>query len=135
MKALAFHRTAAAVAELVTSKNAAYGDSFSTAGAALRLLYPNGIDPSQMDDALSIARVWDKLSRIATANDPTGESPWTDIAGYAILALSRNSQEKSQCASASVGVAQTVSRTATDSAAANAGRKTATRIDRGSATK
>jgi hypothetical protein len=32
----------------------------------------------------------DKLSRIARDNDPLGESPYMDIAGYSILALARD---------------------------------------------
>jgi hypothetical protein len=32
----------------------------------------------------------DKISRIARDNDPLGESPYMDIAGYSILSLARN---------------------------------------------
>jgi hypothetical protein len=121
-----FHAVAEAVADLVSQENRAYGDSFSTAGSALRLLYPRGIQPGQMDDALAIARVWDKLSRVATDNDPSGESPWMDICGYALLALSRNlsidPEHKgiNQCDSASGLAAPTSSETTTASAGRNA---------------
>jgi hypothetical protein len=73
------------IGELVASKNAAYGNSFGTAGEALRLLYPKGILPEQYDDALALVRIWDKMKRIATHKDAFGESPFVDIAGYGIL--------------------------------------------------
>ena len=76
---------------MVDEKNAAYGDSFAKAGDFLRLLWPNGIQPDQYQDLLAIVRVFDKLKRIATANDPTGENPWQDILGYALLALKEKS--------------------------------------------
>jgi hypothetical protein len=82
-----FRAIAHQVGELVETKNAAYGDSFSTAGAALRLLYPRGIPPEKLNDALLVGRVWDKLMRVATDRDAFGESPWVDIAGYAILGI------------------------------------------------
>jgi hypothetical protein len=72
------------VAMIVKQKNAAYGNSFGTAGKALRILYPDGIKPEQYDDALLITRIWDKIKRLSTANDPFGESPYVDIAGYAM---------------------------------------------------
>ena len=77
------------VGALVDEKQRAYGDSFSKSGQVLRILYPRGIDPDQLDDALAITRVVDKLFRIATDRDALGESPWRDIAGYALLATRR----------------------------------------------
>lgn len=82
-----FSTIARAIGDLVERKNAAYGDSIASAGKALRLLYPNGIAPQQMDDALLIGRIWDKLKRVATDYDALGESPYLDIAGYAILGV------------------------------------------------
>lgn len=79
----------AAIGQLVTEKQAAYGDSFGKSGQVLRLLYPDGISPEKLDDALTIVRVVDKLFRIATARDAFGESPWRDIAGYALLSVKR----------------------------------------------
>ena len=73
------------IGKLVASKNAAYGNSFGTAGEALRLLYPKGIQPEQYDDMLALVRIWDKMKRIATHKDAFGESPFVDIAGYGIL--------------------------------------------------
>lgn len=81
------------IGALVTEKQAAYGDSFGKAGQIMRVLYPNGIQVEKLDDALTIVRVIDKLFRIAHApvagKDPMGESPWRDIAGYAILSVRR----------------------------------------------
>lgn len=74
---------------LLVAKNKAYGSSFSKTGSIMQLLYPGGIDSKQMEDALCVVRVLDKLFRIATNRDALGESPWRDIAGYAILAVAR----------------------------------------------
>jgi len=81
------------VGDLVEVKNSAYGDSFATTGKLLRLLYPNGIQPDQYDDALALVRIWDKMKRIATDKDALGESPYRDIAGYGILGA-KISEEK-----------------------------------------
>jgi hypothetical protein len=75
--------------KLVQSKQAAYGNSFGKSGDIMRILYPSGIPADKLDDALTIVRVIDKLFRVATDNDPSGESPWKDIAGYALLASER----------------------------------------------
>lgn len=77
------------VGELVLQKQAAYGDSFGRSGEVMRILYPDGVPPEKLDDALTVVRVLDKLFRIATDRDALGESPWQDIAGYALLSLRR----------------------------------------------
>ena len=82
------------VGELVDEKNTAYGSSFAESYKILSVLYPNGIKPEQYTDALAIIRVIDKLFRIATAKDAFGESPWRDIAGYAILGVANADKEK-----------------------------------------
>lgn len=84
-----WHPIAADIAATVAEKNAAYGDSFARSGEVMAVLYPNGIAPGQMADALAVVRVIDKLFRIATDRDALGESPWRDIAGYALLAVER----------------------------------------------
>jgi len=84
-----FHEVAKEIADLVTEKQAAYGDAFGMAGAVLRILFPNGIQPNQYDDLLTIVRVLDKFFRIATDKDAFGESPWKDVLGYALLAVAR----------------------------------------------
>lgn len=83
------HEIAHAVADLVNRKQEQYGDSFGKSETVLKTLYPNGIPPEQLRSALTVVRVVDKLFRIATNNDPTGESPWRDIVGYGLLELSR----------------------------------------------
>ena len=82
------------IGSLVDEKNAAYGSSFAESHKILSVLYPNGIKPEQYTDALGIIRVIDKLFRIATAKDAFGESPWNDIAGYAILGVANANKEK-----------------------------------------
>lgn len=84
---------ALANAQLVTEKQAAYGDSFGKAGRILRELYPSGVSIDQLDDALTITRVVDKLFRVATKKDAFGESPWKDIMGYALLAVVRDGKK------------------------------------------
>lgn len=80
------------IGALVDVKNKAYGDSFHKAGEILAILYPQGAKPEQFKDLLTITRVVDKLFRIATDKDALGESPWRDIAGYAILSVGKNDQ-------------------------------------------
>jgi hypothetical protein len=73
----------------VQTKQAAYGDSVGRSGQILRVLYPGGVPVEALFDALLVVRVLDKLSRIATDRDALGESPWRDIAGYALLGSER----------------------------------------------
>lgn len=89
-----YEEQALAIAHLVQEKQLAYGDSFGKAGKILAILYPSGIPLDQYDSALTIARVVDKLFRIATDKDAFGESPWKDIMGYALLEVVRDKEEK-----------------------------------------
>jgi len=82
------------IAELVKDKQAAYGDAFGRSGKVLEILYPNGIPASQLEDALTIVRVIDKLFRIANQKDAFGENPWKDVMGYALLSVVREEQNK-----------------------------------------
>lgn len=82
------------IGRLVTEKQAAYGDSFGKAGSVMGILYPGGVQPEQLADALTVVRMLDKLFRIATDRDALGESPWRDIAGYALLAVERVERER-----------------------------------------
>ena len=84
----------ASIGELVAEKQKAYGDSFGKSGAVMRILYPDGISLEQLDDGLTVIRVLDKLFRIATDRDALGESPWRDIAGYAVLSVKRLEDKK-----------------------------------------
>jgi hypothetical protein len=81
------------IGSLVDEKNAAYGSSFAESYKILSVLYPNGIQPEQYTDALAIIRIIDKLFRLANKKDAFGESPWNDIAGYAILGVANNEKK------------------------------------------
>ena len=78
------------VGDLVNDKQRAYGDSFGRSGECLRQMFPKGIKPDQYDDLLTIARILDKLFRLA--NDPSAfdENPYRDIVGYALLGMNRH---------------------------------------------
>lgn len=91
-----FQEKAEQIGNLVSEKNAAYGSAFAQAHQILKVLYPNGIKPDQYTDALAIIRVIDKLFRIANNKDAFGESPWQDIAGYAILGVANGVQKDSK---------------------------------------
>jgi hypothetical protein len=74
---------------LTDKKNASYGESFKTSAEALKLLYPNAVTSGQYANMLALARVWDKMGRIATDETAFAEDPWADIAGYALLMVKR----------------------------------------------
>jgi hypothetical protein len=82
------------IGELVERKNAAYGSSFAAAGKFLAILYPDGLQSAQYDDALLLVRIFDKQMRIATDRDALGESPYLDISGYGILGAHLHQQRK-----------------------------------------
>jgi hypothetical protein len=82
------------IGALTGEKNAAYGDSFGQVGKFLEILYPNGIPVESYTDALCIVRMFDKLKRIATKKDAFGESPYRDIAGYALLGTLKDEEAK-----------------------------------------
>lgn len=85
---------AADLGRLVQDKQLAYGDSFSRSQEILKILYPNGIKPENYKDLLTITRIIDKLFRIANKKDAFGESPYRDIAGYGLLGLADDLEEK-----------------------------------------
>jgi len=74
----------AQIGRLVDRKQREYGDSWGAAADILRVLFPNGIKPEQYHVVLGIARVIDKLKRIANGNKGE-EDAWLDIAGYGLL--------------------------------------------------
>ena len=77
------------VGKLVEEKQKAYGDSFGRSGRCLMEMFPDGIKMDQYDDLLTIARILDKLFRIANDPDAFEENPYQDIVGYALLAMKR----------------------------------------------
>jgi hypothetical protein len=107
--------------ELCESKRRAYGDSVGKSAEILRILYPHGLAPDQYLDAITTARIIDKLSRKAQGADPHGESPYIDVAGHALVALAHSSVEvHDSCASANGSAAERQSQEPNDSAARNA---------------
>ena len=82
-----YTREAINLAELITKKQIAYGDSFGQSKRVIEVLYPEGILPEQYQDALAMIRVIDKLFRIANKKFAFDEDPWQDIAGYALLSI------------------------------------------------
>ena len=85
-----FKEIGTGIGSLVEEKNKAYGSSFEKSSEIIKILYPYGVQPDQYTDLLAITRLIDKLFRIATKKDSFGESPWQDIAGYAILGISKD---------------------------------------------
>ena len=73
------------IGELVEQKNQAYGSAFQHSADLLKLFFPNGVKPEQYTDLLLIARISDKLFRIANKKNAFNESPYGDIIGYGIL--------------------------------------------------
>ena len=89
-----YANAALGIAAMVTEKQRAYGNSFGKSREVIRILYPDGISREQYADALAVIRVIDKLFRIATDRDALGESPWQDIAGYALLATVQGGEDR-----------------------------------------
>lgn len=77
------------IGELVESKQVQYGNSAAKSAKILEILYPDGIPVHAYDRALLMVRIFDKMSRISQQGpdrkDLGGESPFMDIAGYALL--------------------------------------------------
>ena len=88
-----FSKIGEEVGRLVAEKQTAYGDSFGRSGECLRQMYPDGIKPEQYDDLLTIARMLDKLFRIASNPDAFEENPYRDLCGYSLLGMARHDQE------------------------------------------
>jgi hypothetical protein len=82
-----FLKIAQDVAVMLVDKNESYGNSYAKVGELMKILFPNGVPIDRMQEALVITRVLDKLGRLANSPEAFGESPWRDIAGYAILQL------------------------------------------------
>ena len=82
------------VGKLVADKQKAYGDSFGRSGECLRQMFPDGIKPHQYNDLLTIARILDKLFRIANDPDAFSENPYQDIVGYGLLGMKRCNSRK-----------------------------------------
>jgi hypothetical protein len=89
-----YQKLGTAIGSLTDRKNAAYGNSFNECADFLGLMYPNGVTPDQYTDMLCLVRIFDKLKRIATKKDAFGESPYNDIAGYALLGIQKDIEKE-----------------------------------------
>ncbi len=94
MKKVDYETLGKDLGRLVAEKQTAYGDSFGKSHKILQVLYPEGVNPDQYVDLLTICRVIDKLFRLAS--DPTygDESPWLDICGYGLLGAGKAQKAK-----------------------------------------
>lgn len=81
-----------ALKDLLIDKNQSYGNSFEISGDFLKLLYKEGVKPEQYQEMLTLARIFDKMKRIATDCN-NGEDSYQDIAGYSVLQMV-NREEK-----------------------------------------
>jgi hypothetical protein len=88
-KAKRLRKVGVGVTKNTIAKNRKYGDAARTVSDLVHVLYPDGIQPYQYDNALLLIRLLDKVVRVASytperlaADD---ESPWIDIAGYGLL--------------------------------------------------
>lgn len=97
-----FHKSAEQLADLVSEKNIAYGDSANKVHLIMEILFPKGIPLKAYKWVLILTRILDKIIRLAEMlgkddfdeTDPMGEDPWQDIAGYGLLMVSGNSKNK-----------------------------------------
>ena len=89
MKKEIYKKVALEAAELVASKNIAYGDSLSKMAQILELLYGKSIPKEKYEDLHYIIRILDKISRVASGNKTAfKEDPFEDIMGYCLNKLS-----------------------------------------------
>lgn len=83
---------------MCTEKERAYGRTVHAVTEIVGVLYPDGIRPDQYDDVLLVARIADKLCRIASRGpagaDLGGESPYDDIVGYGLLGARKERQRR-----------------------------------------
>jgi len=84
---MTYRETAEEIGRLVEEKNEAYGNSFAKSEEMLKILYPDGIPEDSYEDVLLLARIFDKMMRIANQKEAFDEDPYRDIAGYGILGV------------------------------------------------
>lgn len=92
---MGYEETGKQIGALVDTKNKQYGDAFSKTGDFLKILYPDGIKVEDYNNVLSLARMFDKMMRIANGNQGN-ENAWNDLAGYGILMAKEDSKEKQE---------------------------------------
>lgn len=85
---ISYEKIGSEIGRLVDLKQRQYGDSFHRSADVLRILYPDGVQPTDYQDLMAVVRVLDKLFRIANG-DQGDESAWSDIAGYGLLGAAK----------------------------------------------
>ena len=89
---LNYEQLGRAIGKMLDEKQQRYGDSFHHCDKILRILYPAGITLNQYHHVLYIARMLDKMFRLAQPGaDP--EDPIADMAGYSLL-MTRKVEER-----------------------------------------
>lgn len=80
--------TARIVGKLLNQKREAYGGRHTDTGRIMEALFPDGVPKETVHLVPVVSRILDKLMRLCKGNEELfKESPWLDIAGYAILML------------------------------------------------
>lgn len=82
------------LAPFLIKKDLAYGDATRKIIRCLKELFPDGIPHDQISNVYYMIQILNKFSRIATDNDPFGESPWKDCVGYSTLAHANHELQK-----------------------------------------
>ena len=90
----ALHDAGKEITRTVVEKNRAYGDAVSRTADVLAVVFPHGIPVEKYGDVGLIIRVLDKINRIGTGDKAAfDESPWHDIAGYAMIGIAKDEGE------------------------------------------
>lgn len=91
-----FKQIAKEIGEITAEKNEAYGDAATGVAEIMLILYPDGVLSGDYGDQLLLVRILDKVCRIARGDKGSfGESPYRDIAGYAILGVEKDERNGS----------------------------------------
>ncbi len=81
-----FLEKAEEIAKIVEEKNKSYGNSQDKSAEFFKLLYPHAILPDHYKNVLLMARMFDKMMRIANRQEGfQGEDAKADLLGYALL--------------------------------------------------
>lgn len=102
-----FERFGSKIGSIVDEKQSAYGDSFGKSAIIMQELLRDYYDYRHeaymiplglLPHLLTIVRMIDKLNRIVAnpSGDRMGESPYVDIAGYALIAAGMAEEERSE---------------------------------------
>jgi len=89
----ALHRFIFEAGRDIADKASDFADSFTTAPQALRLLYPDGVKPDQLEDTATLIRIWDSMSKIAHCDDQKRDETYKEIFSFAVLRVSMGAGE------------------------------------------